>query len=102
MLAVQLVRQNGMQTAKAQHNATTDTAFKLLGGLDLYPNIAVEASYFSLGKATAMSAVSKVNSKQAALTSLAYSKLHQSMVSLASLNWALATSKAKSMRLTAH
>ncbi|MBC3929429.1 outer membrane beta-barrel protein [Undibacterium sp. CY21W] len=32
---------------------TSDTAFKLLGGLDLYPNIAVEASYFSLGKATA-------------------------------------------------
>jgi OOP family OmpA-OmpF porin len=31
----------------------TDTAFKLLGGLDLYPNIAVEASYFSLGKASA-------------------------------------------------
>lgn len=32
---------------------TSDTAFKLLGGLDLYPNIGVEASYFSLGKATA-------------------------------------------------
>lgn len=32
---------------------STDTAFKLLGGYDLTPNVSLEASYFSLGKTTA-------------------------------------------------
>lgn len=39
--------------AGATSCSTSDTAFKLLGGYDLSPNWALEASYFSLGKATA-------------------------------------------------
>ncbi|MBI3285700.1 MAG: outer membrane beta-barrel protein [Burkholderiales bacterium] len=42
-----------MDCAGTTSCSTTDTAFKLLGGYDLAPNWALEASYFSLGKATA-------------------------------------------------